>query len=244
MLYYIIPLIWLAAFLISSPAIYIQKVVTIPGYGPVCIEFWPAPFDPIESPKQYTVALFAILYVAPLAMMMTVYSVIGRRLSGGTRKKSTFVAEAKNKYAMKYNPGNECREPEVMKIEREATSKNISAPPKINTFQRKKVIRMLIALVSAFAICWLPVYILQFLIFFHPSYIRCLQLMPEWAYALVFFLQYANSAINPLLYFTFSTVYRKGIQASFKGITGHTGNTVDVRHSNNIPSKMTSIVCD
>ena len=45
MLRYIVPVIWLAAFVVGSPALYAQKVIAIPHYGNVCIESWPPPFD-------------------------------------------------------------------------------------------------------------------------------------------------------------------------------------------------------
>ena len=59
----------------------------------------------------------------------------------------------------------------------------------------------------------LPVYLIQFLTFFHPYYSRCRHSIPDWAYATCYFMQYANSAIDPLLYFWFSSHFRKELAA-------------------------------
>lgn len=75
----------------------------------------------------------------------------------------------------------------------------------------KRVINMLVCIVAAFTISWLPVNLIQVLNFFHPYFIRCQMAMPHWAYSIAFFMQYANSALNPLIYFGFSKTYVKGL---------------------------------
>ena len=78
--------------------------------------------------------------------------------------------------------------------------------------QKKKVIRMLVIVVCAFAICWLPVFVMQFLFFVHPYYKVCTISIPKSFIFFSFFMQYLASAINPYIYLTCSDAYRNGLQ--------------------------------
>ena len=83
------------------------------------------------------------------------------------------------------------------------------------TNTKRRAVKMLIALVLTFAVCWLPVFIVQFMLYFHPYYSKCKEAVPLWVYFIGFTMQYSNSAINPTLYFTFSKSYRKGFFTAF-----------------------------
>ncbi|XP_066932154.1 cholecystokinin receptor type A-like [Clytia hemisphaerica] len=85
---------------------------------------------------------------------------------------------------------------------------------KLNT-RNTRIIKMLFAVVLTFALCFLPVYVVQFFAFFHPYFIRCQYYMPRVAYFMGYLFQYANSAINPFLYFGFSQSYRKAFKKTF-----------------------------
>ena len=84
------------------------------------------------------------------------------------------------------------------------------------TARKSRVIKMLISIVIAFAICWFPVYCIQFIKYFNPYFMRCS--LPQYAQLITFFMQYSNSAINPLLYYGFSMTYRKGFLKEDRGI--------------------------
>ena len=81
---------------------------------------------------------------------------------------------------------------------------------------RPRVITMLVTIVASFAICWFPVFLIQFLIYFHPYFMACPSALPEWAFVFGFFLHYCNGAITPLLYFGYSFSYRKGFKETFR----------------------------
>ena len=87
--------------------------------------------------------------------------------------------------------------------------------------QKKKVIRMLVVVISAFAICWLPVFVQQFMFFVHPYYSVCTGSIPPSFVFFAFFMQYLASAINPYIYFICSDAYRHGIRnAVFRNRVG------------------------
>ena len=78
--------------------------------------------------------------------------------------------------------------------------------------QKKNVIKMLLAITLSFAICWLPVFVMQFIVFTSEYYQKCFTSFPRWFVFFAFFMQYLASAINPYIYFTFSGSYRRGLK--------------------------------
>lgn len=78
-------------------------------------------------------------------------------------------------------------------------------------FQKQRVVIMMFAITVVFSICWFPVFCLQFLYFFVKKYIDCPDAMPERVLTTAFLLQYSNSAINPIIYFTLNRTFRRGL---------------------------------
>eukprot|EP00794_Sanderia_malayensis_P007844 gene7844-8693_t len=77
--------------------------------------------------------------------------------------------------------------------------------------QKRKVIKMLVIIVLVFAICWFPIFLIQFLVFFDPYFVKCPQSLSQQLIFAAYFLQYASSAINPYIYFTQSQAFHSGI---------------------------------
>jgi len=75
---------------------------------------------------------------------------------------------------------------------------------------KKKVLKMLMTVVILFALCWLPVYISQFIYFFDKENFPCGP--PGVLSFLGYFLGHANSMINPTIYVTFNADFRKGFK--------------------------------
>ena len=75
---------------------------------------------------------------------------------------------------------------------------------------KKKVLKMLLTVVVIFALCWLPVYISQFIIFFAYETHPCGP--PALLMFFGYFLGHANSAINPCIYAIFNENFRKGFR--------------------------------
>lgn len=75
---------------------------------------------------------------------------------------------------------------------------------------KKKVLIMLMTVVILFALCWLPVYISQFIYFFDKENFPCGP--PAVLSFMGYFLGHANSAINPTIYAIFNSNFRKGFK--------------------------------
>lgn len=71
-----------------------------------------------------------------------------------------------------------------------------------------KVIKMLVIIVVIFAVCWLPIFVTQFVMFFAEP--KC-GVSPSLSF-IGFFLSHANSAVNPAIYGIFNDNFRAGFK--------------------------------
>ena len=79
---------------------------------------------------------------------------------------------------------------------------------------RKKVVKMLITVITLFCVCWLPLHVYLFIVFFAYDKIPCFDSSLSF-YFTSLFLGHANSAINPYLYALFHRKYREGFKAAW-----------------------------
>lgn len=70
--------------------------------------------------------------------------------------------------------------------------------------RKRKTVKMLIILVTVFAICWLPVHVMHLFLFFWYNTV-----IPTAIYLLSFWACHSHSAINPLLVAIFNSQYQK-----------------------------------
>ena len=73
--------------------------------------------------------------------------------------------------------------------------------------QKKRMTKILLTILVAFAVCWLPVHVLHFISTFNVKVYRCIPVLLEVA---IIWLAHANSAINPCLYLYMTTKGRRG----------------------------------
>lgn len=71
---------------------------------------------------------------------------------------------------------------------------------------KKRVIKMLVTVTTAFAVCWFPLHAIHYLIYFDTQTYQCMSL---YLVLLSFWLGHANSAINPVLYVIFNKTFRR-----------------------------------
>ena len=76
---------------------------------------------------------------------------------------------------------------------------------------RKKIVKMLMTIIVIFALCWLPLWLFQFLIFFSRDKYPCIAFNRTF-YFLALFLGHSNSAINPFLYALLNKNFRQGFK--------------------------------
>ncbi|XP_065651570.1 substance-K receptor [Hydra vulgaris] len=232
MLKFIIPVIWTSSLCFASPVLFTQKVI-IENNKKVCAETWPN-FMSAESARHYTVVLFTCLYLIPLIIILILYSIMAIKLTSSVSmddNSSSYrscTVESKEEIAMENIIENNNWLDSIRKEKVEVFLRNkyiykkkmqkrnkINVLPKKSVLRKRRVIRMLVAVVMNFAICWGPVHIIQFLSYFHPFYIQCQQALRKAAY-FGYVIQYANSSINPMLYFLLSVTYRKGLRHALK----------------------------
>ena len=70
---------WLSSIIISGPQLYVLGITGEKGVAQ-CVETWAPPFDEAKSPRDYTIALFFLLYALPLMVIASLYSVIMMKL--------------------------------------------------------------------------------------------------------------------------------------------------------------------
>ncbi|XP_020906545.1 neuropeptide FF receptor 2 [Exaiptasia diaphana] len=178
--------IWIASFLFISPLLYALNVMEH-NRMLVCDERWSPLFDEKQAPKNYTIVLFVLLYMAPLLIMAVLYSCLIYKL--WFRCPSELPASS-------YRRQSE----EALSVSR------VSSDDKSKHAKSKKlVLKMLVTVVVVFALCWLPMHVRSFFVFFSKDGLPCL---PSFLEFIGYFLGHANSALNPCIYVSFSESYR------------------------------------
>ena len=70
---------WLSSIIVSGPQLYVLSITGEKGVAQ-CVETWAPPFDKAKAPRDYTIALFFLLYALPLTVIASLYSVIMMKL--------------------------------------------------------------------------------------------------------------------------------------------------------------------
>ena len=76
--------------------------------------------------------------------------------------------------------------------------------------------RLLLAIVILFAVCWLPVHLLHFLIFFYQDIYLAL---PQSVPLFLFWVSHANSALNPCVVILLNGSFRKTLMALIRSLS-------------------------
>ena len=79
--------------------------------------------------------------------------------------------------------------------------------------RERNVLKMAIAIVLGFAVCWLPVFIFWFLFYFAPDIWSCAF---QYFKCFVFLMARVNCAMNPCICFSFCKNYRTGLKSLFR----------------------------
>ncbi|KAM4835756.1 orexin receptor type 2 [Thomomys bottae] len=203
-----IVVIWVVSCVIMVPqAVVMECSSMLPGLAnktllfTVCDERWAGDV----YPRVYHTCFFLVTYVAPLCLMVLAYLQIFRKLWCRQIPGASSVAQRKWKPLQSQGPGRQPR-PRVSAMAAEI--KQIRA--------RRKTARMLMVVLAVFAICYLPVSILNMLkrVFGMFAHAEDRETVYAW-FTFSHWLVYANSAANPIIYNFLSGKFREEFRAAF-----------------------------
>ena len=93
---------------------------------------------------------------------------------------------------------------------RKAPGNRSSLTNRLYSRSRRKALKMFIAIVVCFTLCWLPYHITFFLVAYNETFYNCG--IPGDIYFISLFFSHAISALNPCIYVAFNKDYRTGIK--------------------------------
>ncbi|XP_071807929.1 orexin receptor type 2-like [Asterias amurensis] len=176
------------------------------GVNPVwlskCVE---KKWDKTEGRKAYYVVMLVFTYIIPLYIIGLAYMMVCVRLWSGIPSDET---SCQGKKAGNNNSGH-AKGKRVMNKSTEAQLQS-----------RRKVARMLIVVVVIFAVCYLPIRVLNVLSAFGAFSKANVDMMAHSAnlgvaYLIAHMMAFINSAINPLIYNFMSAKFRQAFKMTF-----------------------------
>ncbi|KFO31280.1 orexin receptor type 2 isoform X1 [Fukomys damarensis] len=207
-----IVVIWIVSCIIMIPqAIVMECSTMLPGLGnkttlfTVCEERWGGEI----YPKMYHTCFFLVTYIAPLCLMVLAYLQIFRKLWCRQIPGTSSVVQRKWKALQ---PASQPRGSAP-----QAKSRISAVAAEIKQIRaRRKTARMLMVVLLVFAICYLPISILNVLkrVFGMFTHTEDRETVYAW-FTFSHWLVYANSAANPIIYNFLSGKFREEFKAAF-----------------------------
>ncbi|XP_001627648.3 neuromedin-K receptor isoform X2 [Nematostella vectensis] len=82
--------------------------------------------------------------------------------------------------------------------------------------QKRKVIKMLVTIVTVFAVCWVTVHVNHVMVVVDRQMFDCQ--VPLWVIMFMYMVAHSNAAINPCLYLVFNQSFREGFKNIFNKV--------------------------
>ncbi|KAK5644284.1 hypothetical protein RI129_008129 [Pyrocoelia pectoralis] len=233
--YKTIATIWSGSFICMSPIAMLSQLQPTNQGHHKCRENWPS----LEFEQVYNILLDVILLVIPLLVLALTYSLITRTLWKGIRREKCFKHHDGKEVAQFYlnrsrsaiNKWEYCiQEPSEGRKFRYSSAQDLSSsgsgiyrkPGKglrrtnaeKSLINKKRVIKMLFAVVLEFFICWTPLYVVNTIALFQPSIVYS-----SIGYTGVSFFQllaYTSSCCNPITYCFMNCGFRKSFLNLFQ----------------------------
>ncbi|KAH1012427.1 pyrokinin-1 receptor [Dendroctonus ponderosae] len=166
-----------------------------------------------------------VFFVAPMTLITVLYVLIGAQLKKSTAKRPSLTQNSSNSTAMRCS--NQC-------------NSNASKKRLRHTQAQNRVVKMLIAVVAAFFICWAPFHAQRLV----AVYLATASLEAQTAYFQPYLyltyasgvLYYLSTCINPLLYHIMSNKYRNAFKKTFQNCC----SSRSTRSCNYIPAPVKS----
>uniref|UniRef100_A0A8C9RX40 Neuropeptide FF receptor 1 n=1 Tax=Scleropages formosus TaxID=113540 RepID=A0A8C9RX40_SCLFO len=197
-----IVMIWVLALVIMCPAAVMLTVQRVENHYMVqnedynktyplytCYENWPEP----EMRKVYTTVLFGHIYLAPLTLIMLMYSRIGVKLYT-----TSLLSSAEHRETVSARATTPLGQQE--------------ARPVISQ-KKVRVIKMLIVVALLFMLSWLPLWTLMLLTDYGGLDAEQLEHLTGYVYPFAHWLAFSNSSINPIIYGYYNENFKRGFQA-------------------------------
>ncbi|XP_050415907.1 cholecystokinin receptor type A [Patella vulgata] len=226
--YKVIVVCWVLAFALMWPIAAYQRLKT-PGYGIYrCQEDWAS----IEWEKFYTIFLDCMLLVVPVIIMSFAYGMISYILWVGMKLEYQSEQEKRSNRAEYNHNSNGTGQPAISVMNEAEYPMNIQSTGSRpfrrfeqqralrqsnsvrNRAVKKRLIKMLFAIVLEFFICWAPIYILYTWLIFDKEGVR--RHVSGLAKSLIHLLSYVSSCCNPITYCFFNRNYRQAFIAAIR----------------------------
>ncbi|WAQ99857.1 CCKAR-like protein, partial [Mya arenaria] len=179
---------WFVAFIVSIPIAVFTRHLERPSGQTICREFWNDP----GWQKAYTIFLDLVLLVIPIIIMSISYGQIANTLWSGLKMDKREMATK-----MRFNARG---------VRQTNNEKSRAA--------KKRVIKMLFAVVLEFFICWAPLYLVQTWITMDIEHATLH--ISNLSHTLIFLLSYISSCCNPITYCFMNKNFRNGFKAAFR----------------------------
>lgn len=222
---------WLSAFIVCIPQAVFNKYRELPMGNARCLEIWPSD----EWHKAYSVLLDLILLLVPILIMALSYGSIAYTLWSGMKLDKEIEAQngegqifkmdsmrtngsaAKDGFGRTIGPSDINN---VTKSHKSSTKLRFNARGirqsnnEKSRAAKKRVIKMLFAVVLEFFICWTPLFVLQTWMTIDINHAQ--QNFSQITLTTVFLLSYVSSCCNPITYCFMNKNFRNGFKSAFR----------------------------
>ncbi|KAK3100798.1 hypothetical protein FSP39_025456 [Pinctada imbricata] len=236
--YKLIIICWLLALAIMVPIPVFTKHLTFPWGVSICKEQW----NNHEVEKAYQVFITVILLLIPLLIITAAYGLISLTLFVGMKMDENSEKETSNGHTTNDEFSALCRNRDSGKINGGSFGRKIVAPtrsrepyrPNVSRMTRfglqcsgirqsnseksraskRRVIKMLFAVVAEFFICWTPMYVIQTWIIY--DYDTAIKHINSSLLVFVNLFGYVSSCCNPITYCFLNRNFRQGFISVFR----------------------------
>ncbi|XP_075210150.1 cholecystokinin receptor-like [Lycorma delicatula] len=213
--YRLIALIWLGSLITMLPISLLSRLIPTNQGLRKCREIWPNK----DYERGYNILLDVLLFVLPLVVLTATYSLITRTLWRGIRPQNTNLI-------MGESINNGCSHIDISRTGSSFKSNNTSistgssSPSMLrrsNTekalLKKKRVVKMLFAVVLEFFICWTPLYVINTVALFDQDMVYNVLSFQGVSYFQL--LAYASSCCNSITYCFMNSGFRKAFLKLF-----------------------------
>ncbi|XP_072541285.1 cholecystokinin receptor isoform X2 [Salminus brasiliensis] len=229
--YKVIAVTWVVSFLIMTPYPIVSTLVnytkpnnTVTRH--MCRHDWPR--DQVQ--QAWCILLLFILFFIPGVVMITAYGLISRELYRGIQfelEQKKGQCGIKNGASTAVSSGNDDGDGCYIQVPKRPNSMEMSTltltsakvdRPRSNTSEtklmaKKRVIRMLIVIVTMFFICWMPLYSANTWRAFHPASAH--RLLSGAPISFIHLLSYTSACVNPIIYCFMNKRFRMALLTTF-----------------------------